>query len=71
MINHTNTLTKAIGLALIISGAGLVYWGFQMSDSIAAQITKNFTGALPDAVMYRYLGGAASCVVGLFLVAKK
>jgi hypothetical protein len=29
------------------------------------------TGALPDAVMYRYIGGAAAAVVGLFLLVRK
>jgi len=29
------------------------------------------TGALPDAVMYRYIGGAVSVVVGLFLLIRK
>ncbi|MCM2264440.1 MAG: DUF3185 family protein [Desulfuromonadales bacterium] len=70
MATSANTLAKVIGLVLLVGGAGLAFWGYQMSDSLAAQFSKTLTGALPDAVMYRYIGGAVSGVVGLFLLAK-
>ena len=70
MAHPASTFTKAVGLALLVGGAGLAYWGYQMSGSLTAQLSKNLTGALPDIVMYRYLGGAVSAVVGLFLLAK-
>jgi hypothetical protein len=71
MTTSANTLAKVIGLALLVGGAGLAYWGYQLSGSLTAQFSKTLTGALPDAVMYRYIGGAISCVVGLFLLARK
>jgi hypothetical protein len=71
MASFTETLLKVIGLVLVVGGAGLAYWGYQLSGSLAAQLSKGLTGALPDEVMYRYIGGAVSCVVGLFLLAKK
>jgi len=46
-------------------------WGYQVAGSLAAQLSKKFTGALPDAVMYRYLGGAVSVAVDLFLLVGK
>lgn len=64
-------MVKAVGLALMVIGAGLAYWGWQMSDSLTAQMSRTVTGAMPDAVMYRYIGGAACAVVGLFLVARR
>ena len=70
MANSAETLMKIIGLVLVVGGAGLAFWGHQMSGSLAAQFSKTLTGALPDAVMYRYIGGAVSCVVGLFLLVK-
>lgn len=71
MATFTHTLAKVIGLALLVGGAGLAFWGYQLSGSVVAQLSRTVTGALPDAVMYRYLGGAVSCVVGLFLLVRK
>ena len=71
MASGANTLLKAVGLALLVGGAGLAFWGYQLSGSLTAQVSKTMTGALPDAVMYRYIGGAASAVVGLFLLVKR
>jgi hypothetical protein len=69
--NSDNTLIRIIGLILLIGGAGVAFWGYQLSDSLTAQVTRSLTGALPDAVMYRYIGGAIGGVVGLFLLVKK
>lgn len=70
MARSSGTLAKVIGLVLLIGGAGLAFWGYQMSGSLAAQVSKTLTGALPDAIMYRYIGGAVSAAVGLFLLVK-
>jgi hypothetical protein len=37
---------------------------------VTSQLTSTISGSLPDEVMYRYIGGAASGVAGLFLFAK-
>ena len=71
MATSSSTLRKAIGLALFVCGLGLLYWGHQLSGSLASQLTKSLNGALPNEVMYRYVGGAAAAVVGLFLLVKK
>jgi len=71
MANQRDTLTKAVGLGLVVGGAGVAYWGYQMSGSLAAQLSRTITGALPEAVMYRYIGGAVSVVAGLFLLIRK
>ena len=63
-------VTRAIGLALIVIGVGLAYWGFEISETLTSQVTAKLSGATPDEVMYRYIGGAACGVAGLFLVAK-
>lgn len=62
---------KVLGLILLVVGIGMLWWGYQMSDALTSQLSKNLTGAMPDAVMYRYIGGAASAVVGLFLLARR
>jgi hypothetical protein len=65
------TMIRLIGLVLLVGGIGFAYWGYQMSHSFASNITRAFTGALPDGVMYRYIGGAISGAAGLFLLVKK
>jgi len=69
--NNDKTMMKVIGLVLLVGGAGLAYRGYQMSHSLASNLSRAFTGSLPDAVMYRYIGGAIGCVAGLFLLVKK
>ena len=71
MSSSSNTVFKAIGLALVVVGLGLAFWGHQMSGSVVSQVSSRLTGALPDAVMYRYVGGAVCVVVGGFLLLKK
>ena len=71
MANPTTTTMKAVGIALIVLGAGLIVWGYQLSDSVPAELTETISGSMPDEVMYRYIGGAVSLVVGLFLALRR
>jgi hypothetical protein len=64
-------IMKIAGIALVIVGIGLLIWGFQMSDSLGSELTEGVTGAKPDAVMIRYIGGAVSLVVGLYILFRK
>lgn len=61
---------KLIGIALIVIGLGLAFWGYQLSGSLGSQLTEAVTGSHTDQVMTRYIGGAASFVVGLYLLIK-
>ena len=70
-VDSDKTMMRVVGLVLLVGGAGFAYWGYQMSHSFTSNISRAFTGALPDAVMYRYIGGAISGVAGLFLLVKK
>jgi hypothetical protein len=58
---------KIIGLILLVVGAGLALWGFQLSDSVGSQLTQVITGSDTDKVMTLYITGAASFIVGLYL----
>jgi uncharacterized protein YjeT (DUF2065 family) len=71
MSAQTQTVLKAAGLVLLVVGVGLVFWGYQMSGAVTAQLSRAITGAAPDGVMYRYLGGAAGIVAGVFLLFKR
>lgn len=61
---------KMIGIALMVIGAGLALWGYQLSDSVGSQLTEAVTGAQTDRVMVFYIGGAVSFFVGVFLFAR-
>jgi len=62
---------KIIGIALLVVGLGLGYWGFQISGSFGSQISETMTGSPTDKVMLLYIGGAACFVVGLLMFLKK
>ena len=71
MSTNSDSSVKLIGLVLLVGGIGMAFWGYQMSGAFASKLTRGLTGALPDAVMYRYIGGAIGSVAGLFLLVKK
>jgi hypothetical protein len=71
MASSSIPTAKAVGLALIVIGVGLILWGYQLSDSIGSQLTETLSGSMPDEVMVRYIGGAVSLVVGLFLAVRR
>ncbi len=59
--------TRIIGIILVIVGVGLAYSGYAMSQSIGNQIGSALSGSPSDSVMLRYVAGAASAAVGVFL----
>ena len=71
MAKRSKSTMKSIGIALMVVGIGLAFWGYQMSGSIGSQITQTITGSHSDKVMTLYIGGAASFFVGLYLYIKK
>ncbi|MDX1593763.1 MAG: DUF3185 family protein [Gammaproteobacteria bacterium] len=68
---RSNTVTKAVGLALVVAGIGLILWGLQMSDSLGSQISEALTGAESDPVMNRYIAGGVCLAVGAFLFTRR
>lgn len=62
---------KLAGLALLVIGIGLAYWGYDQSGSYGAQITEAVTGSQTDKVMQFYVAGAVCFVLGLFMFIKK
>ena len=69
MANKQNL--KIVSIVLIVVGCALFVWGFQMSDSLGNKVSETLTGASSDAVMYRYIAGAASLAVGAYLFFRK
>ena len=62
---------KIIGIVLIVLGAGLAFWGYDISGGFGSRVTQALTGSPTDKVMMLYIGGAASFVVGLYFFIKK
>lgn len=69
MVNKSST--KLVGIILMVIGIGLAYWGYDMSGSFDSQFNQAFSGSSSNAVLMRYIGGAASFAAGLFLFIKK
>ncbi len=63
--------TKLLAVILLVLGAALVIWGFQMSGSAGNEVARALTGSSTDAVVYRYIGGAVCLAAGLFLFLRK
>ena len=62
---------KLIGIILLIVGAGLAIWGYQLSGSVSSQLTKAISGSHTNKVMLMYIGGAVSAIAGIFMLIKK
>ena len=71
MASNSSSTMKIIGIALLVVGIGLGYWGYQHSGFFGSQITETMTGSPTDKVMSLYIGGAACFVAGLFMFLKK
>jgi len=61
---------KAIGVVLLAAGSVLLYWGYNISQSLNSKLNEAIGGAPPDkAMIFMGLGGV--CVVlGFFSLFK-
>lgn len=58
---------KILGIALLVVGILLLYFGWQSSQSAGEQLTETLTGRFTDETTWFLIGGAAATVVGVFL----
>lgn len=63
---NTNQL---FGIALLVVGAILVYFGYAASQSVGDQISQTFTGRFTDSTTWYFIFGAVSLLGGFFLIA--
>lgn len=70
MTNNTKPTAKIIGIALIVIGIGLAFWGYQLSDSLGSQLNAAISGSNTDKEMTLFIGGAVSFIVGLYFLIK-
>ena len=71
MANGSSSTFRVIGVALLVVGIGLAFWGYQLSDTVGSKLSHALTGSYSNKVMTCYISGAACFVVGLFLTLKK
>ncbi|HSH93261.1 MAG TPA: DUF3185 family protein [Roseimicrobium sp.] len=64
-------MNKAIGVALIVGGGVIGYFGYQHSQSIESKVVKVFDGGPTKKSVWMMAGGAAAVGAGLFLLVKK
>jgi hypothetical protein len=67
----SKSLSTLISLVLIIGGVGLLYWGYDLSQSFGGQLNKAFNGSETNDAMMAYIGGGAALLLGLYLQFKK
>ncbi|MGC2048413.1 MAG: DUF3185 family protein [Gallionella sp.] len=70
MANSSIVAAKIIGIVLVVSGIGLAFWGYRLSDSVGSQLTHTITGSYTDKIMTFYISGAVSFVIGIYLLVK-
>ena len=70
MAKSPTSASKILGIALMVVGLGLAYWGYQLSGSVGAQLSQAVTGTFTDKVMNFYLSGAVSFVIGMYIFIK-
>lgn len=63
--------TKALGIALLVIGVILLFFGYNASQSLGEQMAESFTGKFSDETMWYIIAGAASVVVGAVLTLRK
>lgn len=62
---------KIIGIALLVLGGILIYFGLNATEAPMEQIAESVTGRYSDQTMYYLIGGGISAVLGLVLLLKK
>ncbi len=61
-------VNQIIGIALLVVGAILLYFGYQSSQALDEQVFETFTGRFTDSTIWLFILGAASAVVGVALL---
>jgi len=61
-------MKRGLGLALLVIGGVLVYFGLQSTDSFGEKIVEGVTGRYSDGTMGYLIGGAVAAAAGLGLL---
>lgn len=63
-------MKRFVGIALVIVGAVLLFWGYQSQQQLGHQLSRSITGSLPEDVWQYYVTGVIAVVVGGFSIWK-
>ncbi len=56
---------KIIGIVLIIVGAALVMWGYNIYDSASSQVSRALSGDTPIEAWAGMVGGVIAVLIGI------
>ncbi|MBR9726863.1 DUF3185 family protein [Shewanella intestini] len=56
---------KIIGIILIVVGAALALWGYNIYDSTSSQLTRALSGDAPMEAWAGMVGGAIAVLIGV------
>ena len=59
---------KSIGIILIIIGAGLGFWGYDVYDSTGSQVSRSLGGDIPIEALAGMIGGVICIAIGIMKV---
>lgn len=62
---------KMFGIALLVLGAILLYFGFNATNAPTEEITEALTGQYSDHTMMYLIGGGIAAVLGIVALVKK
>ncbi len=61
---------KQLGIVLLVIGAGLIFWGFNISGSLEGKLTNALSGSPGNKAMILYIVGAVCAALGIFKIVK-
>ena len=64
-------MNKIIGLALLVVGAVLLYFGYNAYNSAASEVSEFVTGSPTDNAVWYLVGGALAVIIGIGALLKK
>jgi drug/metabolite transporter (DMT)-like permease len=59
---------QILGIVLLVTGAVLVYLGYQASQSLGEQVHETFTGRFTDSTTWYFVFGVVAAVAGLLVM---
>ncbi|WP_041595007.1 DUF3185 family protein [Halorhodospira halophila] len=62
------SIIQIIGIVLLITGAVLLYFGYQATQSAGEQIFETFTGRFTDSTTWYLILGVAASISGLIML---
>lgn len=59
-------MNKVLGLALLVVGIILLYFGYEAYNAPLSEMSQELTGEPTDNAMWYLIGGAVATIIGLY-----